>query len=79
MQIANGDHYAPDFSNDFFEAGGLEYDKDKDAYIVEDVDYCIDYAMDWKNGTGDFYCDDNNEEKSLILRLLTNLMITEKE
>ena len=62
----------------FFEAGGLEYDKDKDAYIVEDVDYCIDYAMDWKNGTGDFYCDDNNEEKIVDVRLLMNSMITEK-
>lgn len=50
-----GTGYTPDWSQDFFEAGSLKYDADKDAYIVDDVDYCIDQAMDWKNAEGDFY------------------------
>lgn len=47
--------YTPDWSIDFFEAGSLEYNEDMEAYLVEDVDYCIEQAMDWKNADGDFY------------------------
>ena len=47
--------YTPDWSIDFFEAGSLEYNEDMDAYIVEDVDYCIEQARDWQNARGDFY------------------------
>lgn len=54
MQHWNGSGYDPDFSEEFFEAGGLEYDEEADAYKVEDVDYCIDQATDCKNCTGDF-------------------------
>ncbi len=43
-----------DFSNEFFEIGGLPYDSEKDAYIVPDVDYCIEQANDAKNGKGDY-------------------------
>ena len=50
-----------DWSLDFFGAGGLEYDEERDAYKVEDVDYCIDMANDWKDATGDF-CDDEVPE-----------------
>ncbi len=49
------DNWKPDWSNDFFEVGGLRHDNDLDAYIVDDVDYCIEQAQDWKNGRGDFY------------------------
>lgn len=58
LQIWNGTGYGPDISNDFFEAGCLPYNEENDTYTVDDVDYCIDYANDWKNGTGDFYEDD---------------------
>ena len=47
--------YTPDWSIDFFEAGSLEYNEDMDAYMVEDVDYCIEQARDWQNARGDFY------------------------
>ena len=58
LQIWNGAGYDPDISNEFFEACSLPYDEENDTYIVDDVDYCIDYANDWKNGKGDFYGDD---------------------
>ena len=40
----NGSGYDPDFSADYFDAGGLPYDEETDTYTVEDVDYCIDMA-----------------------------------
>ncbi len=49
---------SPDWSNDFFDAGCLAYDAERDAYLVEDVEYCIVQANDWKNFNGDF----GNEE-----------------
>lgn len=47
--------YTPDWSDDFFDAGILEYNEELDASIVKDVDYCIEQANDWKNAVGDFY------------------------
>ncbi len=41
--------YSPDWSNDFFEAGGLPYDEETDAYAVPDVEYCIDMAQEWES------------------------------
>ena len=32
MKVWNGNGYDPDWSNDCFEVGGLEYDEEKDAY-----------------------------------------------
>lgn len=49
MQVWNGTQYSPDWSNDFFEIGSLPYDSDKNAYVVDDVDYCIDEASDWEH------------------------------
>ena len=49
--------YGPDWSNDFFEIefGTLEpVDGLDGAYWVQDVDYCIKYACDMIDGTGDF-------------------------
>lgn len=51
--------YGPDWSADFFEVGTLESidapELDCDpAYIVADVDYCIEYANDMVDGVGDF-------------------------
>lgn len=41
-----GTSWGPDFSNDYFDAGALKYDADNETYIVDDVDYCIDFATD---------------------------------
>ena len=47
--------YGPDWSNDFFEVGALEYlDGLDDAYWVDDVDFCIEQANDMVAGVGDF-------------------------
>lgn len=47
--------YGPDWSADFFEVGGLKTIDDPElAYIVDDVDYCIDQANDMVSGEGDF-------------------------
>ena len=40
----NGSNYGEDFAADYFEAAALPYDASTDAYIVPDVDYCIDMA-----------------------------------
>ena len=50
--------YGPDWSADFFEVGNLETcfadDSMEPAYIVDDVDYCIEQANDMVAGIGDF-------------------------
>lgn len=58
MTIWGGDQHSPDWSADFFNVGGLIYNEELDAYIVNDVDYCVDQAQDWKKAQGDFYEDD---------------------
>lgn len=50
-----GSQYGPDWSADFFGAGGLKSVEGEElAYVVDDVDYCIEYANDMVNGEGDF-------------------------
>lgn len=47
--------YGPDWSADFFEVGGLKtVDVPELAYIVDDVDYCIEQANDMAAGEGDY-------------------------
>lgn len=71
MMIWEGTNWSPDMSLDFFQAGGLKRDE-TDAYIVPDVAYCIDYAKDWENRSGDFceYPDDadsTSEERGVFV------------
>lgn len=63
MAIFDGTDLLPDFSAAFFEAGSLEYNTEIEAYEVPDVDYCVDYANDWKNCTGDFHDDEPEVER----------------
>ena len=52
--------YTPDFADEFFNVGGLdtvEMENGDLAYKVADVEYCIEQAIDWKYGQGDF-CED---------------------
>lgn len=55
-------------AEDFFEAGTLARN-DEGAYMVEDVDYCIDEAKSWEARTDytDPDNDDPNEERVLIV------------
>lgn len=63
--------YGPDQSADFFEIGGLETVSEPElAYIVDDVDYCIDQADDTVAGEGDYsYCEPQPRLKVLVVDL----------
>lgn len=53
-----------DWENDFFDVGSLSYNSDIDAYKVDDVNYLVDYAVDYANGTNtdiDYEHDDNGD------------------
>lgn len=54
MQVWTGSGYDPDWSQDFFEAGGLPTDDATGASVVDDVDYCIEQAQDWAKRRGDY-------------------------
>lgn len=59
--------YSPDWSADFFKAGGLAFDAEKGAYIVPDVDYCVEQAEDWRDSRGDFSSDAPNENNRVFV------------
>lgn len=63
--------YGPDQSADFFELGGLETVSEPElAYIVDDVDYCIEQALDMAAGRGDYsYCEPQPRLKVLVVDL----------
>lgn len=61
LQTWTGSEYTPDWSLDFFEAGGLPYNDETDTYTVPDVDYCIEQAEDWQHSRGDYADDEPNE------------------
>lgn len=44
MHTFDGASLSPDWSSDFFEAGGLPVDNEAEAYMVESVDYCVSMA-----------------------------------
>ena len=51
--------YGPDWAADFFEVGNLGTVEDDEcaydpAYVVRDVDYCVEQANDMVAGEGDF-------------------------
>lgn len=62
----------PDWSNDFF--GGAEWDEERGGYRVNDVDYCVEYAEDWRDCLGDFSGDeiaDGIERQVFVVRRFT--------
>lgn len=67
MMVWEDNGYSPDWSMDFFEAGGLKYDDERGAYIVEDVGYCIEQAMDWRDSKGDFSENVPNEDNAVFV------------
>ena len=62
VEITMYEGNSPEWSNDFFESGSLEYNEESDLYVVDDVDYCIAQANDWKDGVGDFATDEETNE-----------------
>ena len=67
MAIWEGTGYSPDWSADFFCAGGLPYDDETDTYTVPDVDYCIEQAEDWAAIRGDVCDDMPNDTKTVFV------------
>lgn len=57
----NGSGYGSDWGADYFDAGSLPYDEALGAYIVDDVDYCVDMAnSDDEDGACAMYDADGN-------------------
>ena len=59
----DGNGWTPDWSNDFFVTGTLPYNDDSNTYVVPDVDYCVEQAMDWKANIGDYLDYDADPEE----------------
>ena len=69
MRTWDGLNYSPDFAVDFFAA---PYSADLDAYVVDDVDYCIEQAEDWKYNRGDFSgTEDDPDDKFVFFEVLS--------
>lgn len=66
MKIWNGSGYGPDWANEFFETAGLEFDSEVDAFMVNDVDYCIEQMEDWKNCTNDYIDDEDPDDNRYV-------------
>lgn len=49
--------FKSDFQDEFFDVGGLEYDDEFDAYIVDDVYYLGEQVEDFIDHSGDFVTD----------------------
>lgn len=66
-----GVQYGPDWSNDFFEVGALrDVDGLDDAYWVDDVDYCIEEAIDMAGGVGGFAGDGAELSQFVVVTVL---------
>lgn len=50
-------HHGNDISADFFADDQAEYIADG-SMIVDDIDYCVDYAKEWVDGIDDFADED---------------------
>lgn len=72
MKIWDGSGYGPDWANEFFETAGLEFDGEVGAFMVNDVDYCIEQMEDWKNCTND-YIDDEDPDGNRYVDAVTLL------
>lgn len=53
--LADERGWSEDWSNEFFEAGGLRLDAFTGAYTVDDAGYCIEQAKDLVDGVGDYF------------------------
>ena len=60
MCVWNGRNYSEDWSNEFFEVGSLPWNDETDSYIVDDVDECVDSAIDAIRMVGDYSCWDGD-------------------
>lgn len=71
----NGEGLSPDWASDFFEAGSLVYDEERSVYLVDDVDYCLNQADDWKHREGDFAGDGGIEPDEIERIVLVDIIV----
>lgn len=74
MQEYRFDQLRPDWAADFFDVGCLPYNEDHEAYVVNDVEYCIDMALDWKHARGDFQ-EDNDVDPADRLVIVDDVVL----
>ena len=55
MRLWDGTRWGQDISGEMLSEPDMQFSNAHDAWLVDNVDYVIDYVKDWKNGTGDFY------------------------
>lgn len=71
MHTWNGSDWGLDWSVDFFSIPHA-YSEELDAYVVDDVDYCIEQAKDWENNEGDFSdLEDDPDDKCVCIEVLS--------
>lgn len=58
MMADDKKHHGNDISADFFADDQAEYIADG-SMIVDDIDYCVDYAKEWVDGIDDFADEDD--------------------
>ena len=49
--------YSADWEDEFFDVATLPYIDEDEAYLIDDIEYAIEVAMDWKYGRGDLVDD----------------------
>ena len=54
------------FEHEFFEVGQLPYDMELDAFKVKNVDYLIDVAVTYANGTNNDFEYNYDEDGNLL-------------
>lgn len=64
MQVLHNGICSPDLSQDILADGIHGFSFEHDAYLVDDLDYVLEYVNDWLNHTGVFYYD--APEKRLV-------------
>ena len=69
LQTWTGNGYTPDWSADAFDVGLLPYDEAREAHIVPNVAYCIEWAEAWEAEAPDNMCtvDEYSPETGALL------------
>lgn len=67
LEIEMVDKNGTRFENDFFEAGGLPYSEELDAYKVADVYYLVDYATSYAAGKNPDIDNEYDDDGELIV------------
>lgn len=72
LEIEMVDKNGTRFENDFFEAGGLPYSEELDAYKVADVYYLVDYATSYAAGKNPDIDNEYDDDGELIAPFLVH-------